>query len=135
MSAQAYRGAGHRDVLPVALGTWSEAERSCGNTAHAVELAREAVDLLEKGAPSLLNESVAFLALHDALAASGDDDGARDAVRRGMPSLLRRLQGLIGTPYARPFLTELPHNARLVALAEEEGIVPETIHRILDRSR
>jgi eukaryotic-like serine/threonine-protein kinase len=134
MSAQAYRGAGHRDVLPVALGTWSEAERSCGNVPHAVELAREAVELLEHGAPSLLNESVAFLALHDALHASGDEEGAREAVRRGMPSLLRRLQGLVGTPYARPFLTELHHNARLVALAEEEGIVPDTIHMILDRS-
>ncbi|HEV8245536.1 MAG TPA: protein kinase, partial [Polyangiaceae bacterium] len=109
MSAQAYRGAGHRDVLPVALAMWSEAERSCGNAAHAAELSREAVELLEQGAPSLLNESVAFLALHDSLHAVGDEEGAHDAVRRGMPSLLRRLQGLVGTPYARPFLTELPH--------------------------
>jgi predicted ATPase len=134
MSANAYRDAGHRDVLPVALAWWAEAERACGNVSQAVELSREAVELLEHGAPSLLNESVAFLSLHDALHAVGNEEEARDAIRRGMPSLLRRLQGLVNTPYARPFLTELPHNARLVALAEEEGMVPDAIHRVLDRS-
>ena len=134
MSAQAYREAGHRDVLPVALAMWAEAERLCGNLEQAVELSREAVELLEQGAPSLLNESVAFLTHYDALHAVGREEEAHDAIRRGMPSLLRRLQGLVGTPYAKPFLTELPHNSRLVALAEEEGMVPDAIHRVLDSS-
>jgi predicted DNA binding protein len=29
-------------------------------------------------------------------------------------------------------LTELPHNTRLLALAEELGVIPDAIHRVLD---
>jgi eukaryotic-like serine/threonine-protein kinase len=134
MAAQAYRAAGHRDVLPVALGAWSEAERACGNLSTAVELAREAVTLLEQGAPSLLNESAVFLALYDALLDDGKTDEALLIVRHGIPPLERRLHGLAGTPYARSFLTDLPANSRLIALAEEEGLLPEAIQRVLERT-
>jgi predicted ATPase len=134
MAAQAYRATGHQDVLPVALGTWSEAERLCGNLKTAVELAREAVSLLEQGAPSLLNESAVFLALHDALLEDQQSEEALEAVRRGIPPLQRRLQGLVGTSYARSFLMDLPTNARLIALAEEDGFLPEAIHRVLERT-
>ncbi len=134
MAAQAYRSTGNRDVLPVALAYWSEAERLCGNLSAAVELAQEGVLLLEQGAPSLLNESAAFLALHDALVDQGELEEALAVVRRGIPPLQRRLQGLVGTPYARSFLTDLPANARLIALAEDEGFLPETIQRMLERT-
>jgi hypothetical protein len=40
--------------------------------------------------------------------------------------------GLVGTPYARLFLTEVPHNARLVAAAEDDGLVPDSIHRVME---
>jgi hypothetical protein len=135
MAAQGYRAAGHRDVLPAALGMWAEAERSCGNLPAAITLAREAVTLLEEGAPSLLNESPVYLALHDAYTELGQEEGARDAIRRGIPALVRRLQGLVGTPYARLFLSELPYNARLLAAAEGEGLVPDSIHRVLEGGR
>jgi tetratricopeptide (TPR) repeat protein len=134
MAAQAYRTAGHRDVLPVALGAWSEAERACGNLATALDLAREAVALVEQGAPSLLNESAVFLALYDALMDDGKTDAALEVVKRGIPPLQRRLQGLAGTPYARSFLTDLPANARLIALAEDDGFLPEAFHRALERT-
>jgi hypothetical protein len=134
MAAQGYRATGNRDVLPVALASWSEAERACGNLATAVELAKEGVLLLEEGAPSLLNESAAFLALRDALSDQGNHEEAVAVVRRGIPPLQRRLQGLVGTPYARSFLTDLPANARLIALAEDEGFLPETIQRMLERT-
>jgi hypothetical protein len=42
------------------------------------------------------------------------------------------LHGLVGTPYARQFLTELPDNARLLAAAEGYGLVPDAIHRVLE---
>jgi predicted ATPase len=132
MAARSYRSAGHRDVLPVALGMWAEAERRCGNAAAAVELANEAAELLAQGAPSLLNESPVYLALHDAYMELADDERARVAIGQGMPALLRRLQGLVGTPYARQFLTELPDNARLLAIAESYGLVPDAIHRVLE---
>jgi tetratricopeptide (TPR) repeat protein len=134
ISAQSYRHTGHRDVLPVALGMWAEAERLCGNLAAAIELATEAAALLEQGAPSLLNEAPVYLALHDAYLALGKPEEAHLAIQRGMPPVLKRLHGLVGTPYARQFLTELPHNARLLAVAEEHGLVPDAILRALDRS-
>jgi tetratricopeptide (TPR) repeat protein len=135
VAAQGYKTTGHRDVLPVALGMWAEAERLSGNVSAAAELAREGISLLERGSPSLLNESPVYLALHDALVDLGDQAGARDAIRRGMPALARRLQALVGTPYARLFLTDLPHNARLVAIAEEDGLVPDSIHRVMEGGR
>jgi predicted ATPase len=131
-AAEGYRATGHRDVLPVALGMWAEAERRCSNLNAAVELASEAAELLEHGAPSLLNESSVYLSLHHAYQDLGKEDAAREAVSRGMPPLLRRLHGLVGTPYARLFLTELPANAALLAVAEGHGLVPDEIHRLLE---
>jgi hypothetical protein len=133
MSCSAYRAAGHRDVLPVALGMWAEAERRSGNPDAAVKVASEAANLLDHGAPSLLNESAVYLALHDAYIDTGEEESAREAVGRGMPALLRRLHGLVGTPYARQFLTELPQNGALLAAAEGYGLVPEEIHRTFER--
>jgi tRNA A-37 threonylcarbamoyl transferase component Bud32 len=132
VSAASYRAMGHRDVLPVALGVWADAERRCGHPQRAVELAREAAELLAHGAPSLLNESTVYLALHDACLELGDPAGARDAVARCMPALLRRVEGLVGTPYARSFLTELPDNASLLAAAERFSLLPDKLHRVLE---
>lgn len=132
MSAEGYRSTGNRDVLPVALGIWSEAERRCGNPERARDLAKEAADLLESGAPSLLNESAVYVALHDALLALNESDDAKRAVLRGLGPLQRRIEGLVGTAYARSFLTELPHNSALLAAAEEYGVVPDRIHRLLE---
>jgi hypothetical protein len=132
IAAQSYRTTGHRDLLPVALGLWAEAERRCGNATGAVELAREAANLLDQGAPSLLNESAVYLALHAAYTAIGEEEEARQAIARSMPSLVKRLHGLVGTPYARQFLTDLPDNARLLAAAEGYGFVPDAIHRVFE---
>jgi hypothetical protein len=132
-TAEAYRAMGHHDVLPVALGVWASAEQRCGNAERALQLAEEAAQLLQQGSPSLLNESTVYLALHDAYVQAGDVARARDAVSRGMPPLERRVEGLVGTPYALPFLTELPHNAQLLAAAEGFSLVPHRIHRVLQR--
>jgi hypothetical protein len=40
----------------------------------------------------------------------------------------------VGTPYARLFLTELPHNAGLLAAAEGYGVVPDELHRVLEQT-
>ncbi len=133
MSAESYRHTGNRDVLPVALGTWASAELRLGNADRALELATEAAGLLESGAPSLLNEAVVYLVLHDCHKDGGDEDEARHAVERSMPRLLRRVRGLVGTPYARLFLTELPQNSHLVAIAEAYGVVPDAVHQVLEK--
>ena len=132
MAAEGYRATGNRDVLAVALAIWSEAERRCGDLPRALELAREGAELLEAGAPSLLNESSVYLALHDALIDSSELDEAKLAIQRGIPPLQRRIQGLVGTAYAKLFLTEIPHNAGLVGAAEGYGILPDSIHRLLE---
>ncbi|MDF3069389.1 MAG: Protein kinase, partial [Polyangiaceae bacterium] len=98
----------------------------------ALDLAREAAQLLEAGAPSLLNEAPVFLAYHDAAMDVGDEELAKAAIAQAVPLAQRRLLGLSGTPYAKLYLTELPHNTRLLALAEELGVVPDAIHRALE---
>jgi hypothetical protein len=122
-------------VLPVALGFWAEAERRFGNAEQAMEIAGEAGRLVEAGAPSLLNEASIYLALHDACVDLGDLRGARQAMERGIPPLLRRLKGLEGTPYARSFLLGLPHNSALLAAAEAYGLVPAEIEQLLEQRK
>ena len=131
IAADAYRASDNRDVLPVALGFWAEAERRSGHAEQAVEIAREAAALVEGGAPSLLNEGPIYLALHDASVDIGDLAGARTAMERAMTPLVRRLRGLEGTPYTRAFLFNLPHNAGLLAAAEAYGCVPPEVDTIL----
>jgi serine/threonine protein kinase len=128
--AQAYRTTGNLDILPASLGFWSEAERRLGDAEHARSLAEEAGALLDQGAPSLLNEAPVYLALHDACVDAGDLPGAKSAIERGIPHLLRRLRGLEDTPYAHAFLTGLDHNAGLIAAAEAYGLVPEAVERV-----
>ncbi|HEY4117500.1 MAG TPA: AAA family ATPase, partial [Byssovorax sp.] len=130
-AAEAYRSTENRDVLPVALGFWAEAERRYGNAEQAVEIAREAANLVEGGAPSLLNEAPIYLALHDASVDIGDLRGARDAMDRGMTPLLRRVKGLESTQYARAFLLGLPHNSGLLAAAEAYGCIPPEIEPLI----
>jgi len=131
-ATEAYRSTDNRDVMPVALGFWAESERRSGNAEQAVEIAQEAGRLVEDGAPSLLNEAPIYLALHDAYVDVGDLKGAREAVERGIPLLLRRLKGLEGTPYARTFLLGLPHNSALLAAAEAYGIIPPEVEQRLE---
>jgi hypothetical protein len=133
-ATEGYRATGMRDVLPVAMGEWAEAERRCGDATRAAEIAREAADLIEHGAPSLLNEAPVYLALHDALVDAGNLREAREAIARAIPPLVRRLAGLGGSSYALAFLTHLPHNASLLAAAEAYGVVPREIEAILDRA-
>ena len=130
LSAEAYRATDNRDVLPVALGYWAESQRKLGDVEQAAELASEAAALVEAGAPSLLNEAIIYLALHSARVQLGDLAGARSAVERAMPPLLRRVNGLRGTAYVRDFLG-LEHNALLLEAADAHGCVPEEIERML----
>jgi hypothetical protein len=130
-AVEAYRSTENRDVLPVALGFWAEAERRSGDSERAVDIACEASRLVEAGAPSLLNEAPIYLALHDAYVDTGNLSGAEDAMSRGIVPLLRRLRGLEGTPYARTFLLGLPHNSALLTTAEAYGAIPAEIAAVL----
>jgi eukaryotic-like serine/threonine-protein kinase len=134
-AAEAYRSTGMLDILPVALGAWADAERRCGDTERAATLAAEGVKLLESGAPSLLNESSIYLALHEALLQLGREEEARDVAQRGLSPLARRVRGLAGSAYPLAFLTSLPANAGLLAAAEEHAHLPREIESVLDRGQ
>jgi eukaryotic-like serine/threonine-protein kinase len=134
LAAQGYRATKMLDVLPVARGQWAEAERRCGDAERARSLASEAAALLDEGSPSLLNEAPVFLALHDACVDLGRLEEARSAIARGVPRLVTRTRGLVGTPYARAFLTQLAPNAGLLAAAEGYGLVPAELSAVLGDS-
>lgn len=131
-AANGYRATKMLDVVPVAVGSWAEAERRCGQPERAVELATEAADLLEHGSPSLLNEAPIYLALHDALVDLGRREEATQAIARGLPRLATRAQGLRGTPHAKDFLTRPAPNAGLLAAAAGYGIVPPELAAIIE---
>jgi hypothetical protein len=133
-AAGGYRATKMLDVVPVALGFWSEAERRLGQAERAVELATEAANLIEHGSPSLLNEAPIFLALHDALADLGRNVEAKQAIGRGLPRLVTRVHGLRDTPYARDFLTNVSTNAGLLAAAEGYALVPPELADLLGKS-
>jgi eukaryotic-like serine/threonine-protein kinase len=132
-AAQGYRATGQLDLVPVALGRLSEAERRAGNAEKAREIAGEAASLLDEGSPSLLNEAPVFLALHDACVDLNAHRAAKDAIARGIPRLLTRVQGLAGTPYGRDFITQLAPNAGLIAAAEAYGLLPPEIASMLEK--
>lgn len=131
-AAEGYRATNMLDVLPVALGHWAEAERRSGHPERAVELARQAAELLEGGAPSLLNEAPIYLALHDACVDLGRAADARDAIARGVPCLETRVRGLSATPYAKSFLVHVGANAGLLAAAEAYGLLPPELARLFE---
>jgi hypothetical protein len=126
-AAEGYRATKMLDVVPVALGYWAEAERRCGQPERARELALDAARMLEASGASLLNEAPVFLALHDACVDLGRHDEAKEAIQKGIPRLVTRIEGLAGTPYAKSFLTHLAPNAGLVAAAKAYDLVPPSI--------
>jgi hypothetical protein len=132
-AANGYRATKMLDVVPVALGLWAEAERRCGQAARAIELAREAAQLLEDGSISLLNEAPVYVALHDALVDAGHHAEAKQAILHGMPRLVKRMHGLSGTPYAKDFLVHDGSNAALLAAASGYRLVPAEIDELLAR--
>ncbi|OQX69410.1 MAG: hypothetical protein B6A08_04850 [Sorangiineae bacterium NIC37A_2] len=130
-AAERYRALAHNDVLPVALGNWAEAERRLGALDAAMELAEEAAQWVDKGAPSLLNEAPIYLTLHKIYLDQGAQDAAEQALVRALEPLKRRFLALAGSPYARTFLTGLPENAELVTAIDALGLLPPEIHAAL----
>ena len=92
-----------------------------------------ALDTLEHGSPSLLNEAPIYLALHDACVDLGRAAEAKEAIARALPRLVTRVHGLSGTPYAGDFLRHLAPNAGLIAAAAAYGLLPAELAEIVAR--
>lgn len=131
IAAQGYEATKMLDVVPVALGLLAEAERQCGDLDTALDTSSRAAQLLDEGSPSLLNEASVFCALSACLRDKGDEAGAKDAVRRAMPYLEKRVAGLASTPYVKEFLREIEANARMVEEARKLGLLPSTLDDVL----
>ncbi len=131
LTTEAYRRTENRDLLPVALGWWARAELQCGDPEAGYARAQTAAELLESGAPSLLNESPVYLALHDSNLRLNRQDKAKEAIKQAMPPLLRRIRGLSVTKYKRPFLTALTDNSTLVSMAASYGVLPTEVQLAL----
>jgi hypothetical protein len=121
------------DLLPVALGRLASAALAQGEGAEARAQAHRAAQLVETGAPSLMNEAPIFLALHDAYRADGDAAEAARAIARGAPFFERRIAGLRGTPYAHSFVWSLSDNARFAELSSRYGSVSDELAEVIER--
>jgi tetratricopeptide (TPR) repeat protein len=84
---------------------------------EALALARESTALLEELGGVEEAESLIRLALPEALEATGDFDGARDAARRAADRLRARAAKITNDEWRNCFLESDPDNARTLALA------------------
>jgi hypothetical protein len=118
------RSTSNRSFLAAALAMSARTELARGGPVRATALVEQARDLVEPDAPWPSDPTGVYLALHDVRVATGDESEAREAVTAGLSVLSRTLRSIAGAPYARSFLSELPHSVQLLALARRYGILP-----------
>ena len=106
-TTEAYRATGNRDIVPVALGFWAQAERRSGDLDKARYPRRRSGVAHRTGAlPASLNESARFLGPARRRHRGGRRAAARDAIGRGMGPSRRRLR-----PHGHPLRQRLPHRS------------------------
>jgi len=93
---------------------------------EALEQARAAAAELTGSGRLERYESLVHLVLAEALAANGDQAGARAVVHAAAARLQARAAQLGNPEWRRSFLTKLPDNARILALAREWGLAEDT---------
>jgi eukaryotic-like serine/threonine-protein kinase len=102
-----------------ALATAAMGRLEAGRTAEALEAAREARDLLERAGAVDEGEARIRLAWAEALAASGEKDAAREAIREARARLEERASRLSNAATRASFLERVRDHARTLALARE----------------
>jgi len=108
-----------------ALAAVARALLAQGRRPEALEQARAAAaELVARAASGRAEryESLVHLVLAEALAATGDAAGARAVVQAAAARLQARAALLANPDWRRSFLTKLPDNARILALAREWGL-------------
>jgi tetratricopeptide (TPR) repeat protein len=109
-------------LRPSALAAIARAVLAQGRSEEALEHARAAHQLMEAVGHVEEYESLVRLMLALALEANGDHTGARAALRAAVDRLQARADHISNPEWRASFLTQLPDNARTVALAREWGI-------------
>jgi tetratricopeptide (TPR) repeat protein len=102
-----------------ALGVLGDVYTATGRVALALEVTGEGMALVERFGALLLGESRLRLARARALAASGDEAAARDAIRTAREGLLGRAARLAEADRRRSFLEDVPENTETLRLAAE----------------
>jgi tetratricopeptide (TPR) repeat protein len=109
--------AAYRPLLPVALAILCGVLLAQGRAPEALSCAREAYGVLEALGQVEEGESRVRLCLVEALDATGDRAGAREAVASARARLLARADKIASPAWRRRFLEDVPENARTLALA------------------
>jgi ATP/maltotriose-dependent transcriptional regulator MalT len=117
---------GARSLRASALAAVARALLAQDRRPEALEQARAAAAELAASGRLERYESLVHLALAEALAANGDQAGARAAVHAAAARLQTRAGQLSNPDWRRSFLTKLPDNARILALAREWGLAEDT---------
>jgi tetratricopeptide (TPR) repeat protein len=101
----------------MALAALAEVLLLRGDAARALEAAREAHEALERLGAMGDGEALTRLVWAEALRATGDLRGARDAILKARDRLLARADRIIDGATRARFLEGVPENARTIALA------------------
>jgi tetratricopeptide (TPR) repeat protein len=110
-------------LQPSALAALARAVLAQGRTKEALQHARMANELLASIGHVEEYEALVRLVLAEALAASGDTEGARAALGTAHRRLLARAALIANDDWRESFLSRLPDNARTMRLAREWGVV------------
>ena len=105
-----------------ALAVLAQVLLARGEPGRALEAAIEATGLLESLGGIGEGECVVRLAHAESLAATGEKEAARTAIRAAMGQLGRRSARIRDDSWRASFLGQVPENARVVALAKEWGV-------------
>ena len=106
-------------LRPFALATAAAIHLDRGEPDEALRLATEAREA--GGAQIEAGESLVRLVYAEALRATGDEAGARDAIREAEARLRERAAKIQDPAYRESFLTGVPENARTIELAASRG--------------
>lgn len=103
--------AGVQAMLGDALARLARVELARGRSAEGLETARRAMEVLEKAGKTAIGEAAIRLTHADALAASGDAEGARAATAVAKERVLARSKTLADLDLRRAFLEDVAEHA------------------------
>jgi eukaryotic-like serine/threonine-protein kinase len=111
-------------LQPAALAALARAVLAQGRVQEALQHARKANELLATIGHVEDYESLVRLVLAEALAAAGERDAARAALRAAHERLLARAAQIANADWRESFLSRLHDNARTTRLSREWGFAP-----------
>jgi eukaryotic-like serine/threonine-protein kinase len=97
----------------------ARARAAAGESASALDAAREAIAIIESGGGAHEVEPLVRLAYAEGLDAAGQKESARDALARAVEVIELRASAIADEPSRRAFLARVPVNARILQMHAE----------------